>query len=76
MDREQEGRTVLPGKDIEATRRKDSVTAKRWKGNRKEVQCYWEKMDRQQKRKHSVSDEHATGRKDSVTKQRYKGNMK
>jgi hypothetical protein len=35
VDREQKGRTVLPGKDRKATRRKDSVTAKRWKGNRK-----------------------------------------
>ncbi len=61
MERQQEGRAVLLGKDGKAIGRKDSVTAKRWngnrkkgsvtgiskKGNRKEGHFYWEKMERQ-----------------------------
>jgi hypothetical protein len=69
-----------------ATGSKESVTGKRWKGNRKEVQCYRKKMEGQQEGSTLLlgkdgkatggmtvllkKDGKATGRKDSITGKR------
>jgi hypothetical protein len=78
MEKQQEGSTVVPGKDGKATGRNDSVTEKRWKGNRKEGQYYWEKIERQQEGRTVLlgKDRKATGSKDSVAGVGWKGNRK